>query len=774
MAIRLSGLTSGLDTDAIVQELVSAHSLKTEKFEKEQTKLTWKQDAWKSLNTKIYSLYTNASNMRLQGTYSLRKTSVSDNTKATVTANSDAVTGTQKLNILQTAQASYITGAKLEGTNPETEVTEKTKLSELGYTGGNTSFYVEGKDGKEKEIKITKTTTIKEVVDQLKEAGVNASFDATNKRIFVSSKESGAKNDFNLAASDANGNAALAALGLNTALVDADGNFINGAEKYKDAYVLFRNAQAAGQTVEEFIRAQMEDYKQIDKDIKAKEAEKAPYQETIADYRKLLEQNSARKAHNAIYAELQGLVDKAAPDGSRVGLKSSQLRDLVSDVYKDGAITEEEVKNHIASLVDAGSLAIPDEKSVEDYAADVYNVLKDQTENMAQVAAYTKNHNDLISKSPAELAQAIEDAKPAFQEASNAIDAIDAEIETLKQEKKDHPYGYLVKDYDVTKENGQAKQDAEIARLAKEAEEANRIMTTDAYKADPDGNFAVKITGQDAIITLNDVTFTSATNSFSINGLSINAQAVTGAGAENSISITTTVDTQGIYDKIKDFLTEYNNVINEMTKLYNAESARDYEPLTDEEREAMSEEQIEKWEDKIKSALLRRDGNLNSVMSAMINSMSQSYEVNGQKLSLGSFGISTMGFLNSAENEQYAFHIDGDEDDENTSGKKDKLMAAIEKDPDQLMDFMTQLMGNLYSSIDEKMKSTELSSAYKVYNDKELDKESKRITEQIAKWEEKIREKEDYYYDKFSAMEVALSKLQNQTNSLAGLFGTGQ
>ena len=81
MAIRLSGLTSGMDTDAIVQELVSAYSKKTEKYEKQQTKLTWKQDAWKGLNTKIYSLYTSVSNMRMAGTYNLRKTTLSDTQK---------------------------------------------------------------------------------------------------------------------------------------------------------------------------------------------------------------------------------------------------------------------------------------------------------------------------------------------------------------------------------------------------------------------------------------------------------------------------------------------------------------------------------------------------------------------------------------------------------------------------------------------------------------------------------------------------------------------
>ena len=98
-------------------------------------------------------------------------------------------------------------------------------------------------------------------------------------------------------------------------------------------------------------------------------------------------------------------------------------------------------------------------------------------------------------------------------------------------------------------------------------------------------------------------------------------------------------------------------------------------------------------------------------MNAMINSMSQSYEAGGQKLTLSNFGISTLGFLNAAKNEQYAFHIDGDEDDTNTSGKEDKLMKAIQENPDQISEFMKKLTSNLYSAIDTKMKSTELSSA---------------------------------------------------------------
>jgi flagellar hook-associated protein 2 len=279
--------------------------------------------------------------------------------------------------------------------------------------------------------------------------------------------------------------------------------------------------------------------------------------------------------------------------------------------------------------------------------------------------------------------------------------------------------------------------------------------------------FATKIDGEDSVITLNDVEYTSTTNSYSINGLSINTLATTDG---KEITITTATDTQAIYDKVKDFLTEYNGVINEMTKLYNADSSYGYEPLTDDEKDAMSDTEIEKWETKIKDSLLRNDSTLNSIMMTMINAMTSSYTVNGQKYTLSSFGISTLGYLNAAENENYAYHIDGDSDDENTSSNDDKLMAAITEDPDTVIDFMKQLTTGLYTNIGNKMKSTTLSSAYTIYNDKEMNSQYSEYSKTISDWEDKLSDKEDYYYDKFAKMESALTTLQSQTNSLSGLL----
>ena len=275
-----------------------------------------------------------------------------------------------------------------------------------------------------------------------------------------------------------------------------------------------------------------------------------------------------------------------------------------------------------------------------------------------------------------------------------------------------------------------------------------------------------KVAGQDSEIELNGVKYTGDSNSYSINGLTIEALAETG---DSAISITTSTDTQGVYDKVKDFLTEYNNIINEMTKLYNADSAGSYEPLTDDEKDQMSDKEIEKWETKIKDSLLRRDSTLGSVMTAMQTAMMSSVEIGGKKYSLSSFGISTLGFLNAAENEQNAYHIDGDEDDANTSGKTDKLMAAINDDPDTVMQFMQQLSTNLYSAIGDKMKSTDLSSAFTIYNDKQMKTEYTNYTKTIKEWEKKISDREDYYYN-FTQMESAMTKLNSTQSSISSYF----
>ncbi len=280
----------------------------------------------------------------------------------------------------------------------------------------------------------------------------------------------------------------------------------------------------------------------------------------------------------------------------------------------------------------------------------------------------------------------------------------------------------------------------------------------------------VRIKGADASITLNGVEYTSNTNTMEINGLTITVNAMT----DEEITLSTTDDTEGIYDMIKNFFKEYNELVNEMDKLYNADSADKYTMLSDEEKEAMSEDEVEEWEEKIKSALLRKDSTLGNVSSAMKSIMLAGVEMkDGSRMYLSDFGINTLGYLTAKENEKNAFHIDGDKDaiDSTVKMNTNTLQAMIASDPEKVTEFFSSLTKNLYEKLDDLMARTEYSSAFTVYNDKSMKEEYDNYKKKIAEQEELIAEYEDRYYDKFTAMEVALSKMESQQNAISGLFG---
>lgn len=100
MAIRITGMYSGLDTESIISELASAQSVKKNKLVKAQTKLSWKQDAWKALNTKIYSFYTNIlDNMRFEGSYMRKSTKVSHPNAVSIVTSADAPNSVQNASV---------------------------------------------------------------------------------------------------------------------------------------------------------------------------------------------------------------------------------------------------------------------------------------------------------------------------------------------------------------------------------------------------------------------------------------------------------------------------------------------------------------------------------------------------------------------------------------------------------------------------------------------------------------------------------------------------
>lgn len=883
MAIRLSGMASGLDTDSIVQALVSSYSYKKSKYEKAQTKLGWTQEAWKSLNTKVYSLYSNVSNLRFSTAYSLKKTSVSDSTKASVKAGSSAPNGTQTLKITNTAKAGYLTGEEINASS------SSTTLAQLGYTGGDAKINVNTKDGT-KSITLSATSTMSDVEKQLKEAGLNASYDSTYKRFYISAKDTGADNDFTLTGANTGGATALYKLGIAVGTSTSNpysqydslygGSDAATQQKIENAVAKYKSSSSniekytaqsnnllnaitygtAYADVQDFYRSLSGTKTESGADIDTAKLETlaklgsgrdsaiitknsdgtyTTYSKTTA---KDADGNTVYKSEDGKYISAEerytngGKTYKKNSDGTYVNVSdendkySGDTADLTKTVtykkvsesksyvsgsdadtkiytknsddtytcdgktytkrddgkyYAEGEAADSKNGVTITEKVEyTSSTAISDAEAAADAYKDITKNIDEKafstySSNLSTVTAFESTKDTSLTSSDeytiAGLTSAIHDAynKGGKDAVSNLIagngtdsDAYAAKVAALttsiSSEQTKLDANKLVKELAAIKDTTSSEYQTALKNMVETVNSAHDLSSNAQYNTK-----AKKVEGEDAEIWLNGVQYTGSSSTFTINNLTIEALATTG---NDEISITTSTDTQGIYDKVKDFLTEYNNIINEMTKLYNADSSKGYDPLTDDEKDSMSDKEIEKWETKIKDSLLRNDTTLSGVMSAMTTAMSQAVEINGKKYSLSSFGIHTLGYLNAADNEQNAYHIDGDEDDTNTSGNADKLMTAISEDPDTVMQFMQQVTTNLYNAIGDKMKSTTLSSAFTIYNDKQMATQYTDYTKLIKEWETKISDKEDYYYKKFSSMESALTKLNSTQSSLSGYF----
>ena len=649
--MRLSGLISGMDTESIIQELVSAKQTKVDNTKKAQTKHEWKQDAWKSLNTKLKNLQSKyVANLRFSSSYMKKTTKVSNSNAVSVITGEDAVNGVQELSVKQLAKTAYLTGGKVQAGAEGKKWDALTKISDVmgaDFKAGDITFTT---GGKTVDIEVTEDTTISDFLSKIKASGLNANFDAGQQRFFISAKQSGADSNFSMTADNVGGAKILAALGLQVSLKD-DPDSLKQYQEYASYY------------------------NENDKDA------------TIAGMRSLIDGDIATQTQNYLdrYKNLVELKKEA--------------EDKITELKKDSDKNEAAIKAQEESL-----------------------------------AAYEKEMKD-ITDSYIDITTATGD---------------DGEVTYTATAKEDF------------------KKNVEESYYEKAAY-ASEVLKKYNAGTDVEG-YATKIEGRDARIVLNGAEFTSANNTFAVNGLTFTALAET--KADEVVTVTTQDDTDGIYNMLKDFLKEYNSIINEVDKLYNADSAKGYEPLTDDEKDAMSESEAEKYETKIKDALLRRDSSLSSIRSGFVEVMSKGIEVNGKTMYLSSFGINTLSYFTAGDNEKNMYHIDGDPDDASTSGNADKLKSMIASDPDTVVSFFTQLSKNLYSKMNDLSKPVEGYRSFgSFYDDKKMKTDYDDYKTKISDLEEKLADYEDKWYKKFSSMETALAKLQSSTSAVTSLLG---
>jgi flagellar hook-associated protein 2 len=273
-----------------------------------------------------------------------------------------------------------------------------------------------------------------------------------------------------------------------------------------------------------------------------------------------------------------------------------------------------------------------------------------------------------------------------------------------------------------------------------------------------------KTEGQDAQVTINGLKSSRSSNTFTINGVTYT---VKGTGTA-TVSVETDVD--AMVNVIKGFVDKYNEVIAKINAELKEERYRSYPPLTDEQKEAMTEKQIELWEEKAKSGLLRGDTILSGATNQMRTDFYSNVSVNGESLQLTQFGITTSSVYSQRG------HLEINEE---------KLKAKIKEDPDSVANlFMAGtsstenynekgIMRRLQTVLTDTKKQIEdkAGNSAMANNQFTIGKNLNTVESDISSMNNRLTQIENRYYTKFTAMEKAIQKMNEQSTYLAQLLG---
>ncbi|WP_435922719.1 flagellar filament capping protein FliD [Paenibacillus sp. DYY-L-2] len=277
--------------------------------------------------------------------------------------------------------------------------------------------------------------------------------------------------------------------------------------------------------------------------------------------------------------------------------------------------------------------------------------------------------------------------------------------------------------------------------------------------------------GKNAKFELNDAVganaLESATNNFTLNGLTFNLKSPT----LEAVSITVTKSTDTAFNNIKEFVNQYNSIIDKFYTAATTRPDRDYQPLLDEEKEAMTDKQVEKWEEKARQGTLYNDSILKGALDDFRKALRDPVKLGDDNLVLLSkIGITVM--TDAKQNGK--LQID-----------EEKLKNALSTDLDTVKNIFTHTSSIPSDTAENKQKRfAELGFAERIYesinnqiskinkkvgfgslesvDDSVLGEQLKQINNKASSLQDRLTLIENRYYKKFTAMEQALQSLNNK------------
>jgi len=253
---------------------------------------------------------------------------------------------------------------------------------------------------------------------------------------------------------------------------------------------------------------------------------------------------------------------------------------------------------------------------------------------------------------------------------------------------------------------------------------------------------------------------TSKTNTTTLNGITFTFNDLT-----DRTNINITNDTEAAFDNIKNFVDKYNEMVDKINGKLTEDHHRDYPPLTSEQMEEMSDREIELWEEKARSGLLRRDPILTNALSQMRQAWTDRVANDGPFSHFSQIGISTT-----------ANYMDGGKLEIN----ENKLRAALQEDSDAVYKLFSNnaegaergIVNRLEDAIDRTTERINQQAGRSTYQPHQyaLGRRLKGMDDRIEVFKRRLQQVEDRYWKQFSAMESAIQRMNEQSNYLFSQF----
>lgn len=794
--LRLGGITSGFDTEAMVTQLLSSYQTRIDKQSQKITKLSWQQSAYQDITKKITEFKNTYFDVLKRDTYlmspstfnkfkaDVTATSNADAAGLTVSTTSNSSSGSYKIKLNQAAKASTAQGNSITSGNFKLDLDKalssasgEVKTNDDGSETWTMNFALDvqvggirktisfsadallGADGNVADKDAAKSSIIDSLNQKLQESfgysgktsGATGATDANGKEWFLQVQlGSDGKAEFqvggnaSVSVAENKGNFGLAQPKEKVAI--STGSVVTGVNAFqveiggKNESVAFNGVSSTyydskGQTGNEAILAE---YKELKTAAYRKSYNLADTEivsdEQLEKFTYTNEQAAKDKNAASIKEALKGVAGYTFNfDGTYVTAADSNGNsvDFSMTSVEGGTLglTKASASNKINSGSTLSNLGFKPE------ADGTYKLNINGTEISLDKNSTISSMMSAVNKSAAGVTMTYSSLTNSF---------------TLE-----------------SKEFGGAGKvevgDTSLGRSLGLVDDNGTVGASEGQNA------IFEINGQD--VYLNDNTYTLDGNTFTFNDNMTIGETYTVNIAKDSTTVK---------DALKKFVESYNKLIDDVYGYIGKSPAKDddgntYEPLTDAEKEEMSEDEITKWEEKAKQGVLYNDSTVSTIMSQMRSALYTNVTLDdGSK-----FGIYNLGIKTSSEwSEHGKLQIDEDAFDKAFENNEDAIIKLF-------TDSDTGMMKKLNSVIDGAVKSsgavntrgTLVRKAGKadssVTTDSTIYKEMVKMQDRLKELQNRYNDKEEYWWKVFTNMETAMSDLNSQTSYISSYLGTG-